>query len=78
MENTHVRGISTEENDRLLNIVRRGNGSVVTWHRAQIVLWSAKGLDVTRIAPLAFTSEESVQSVIDGFNHDGLGSLHPH
>ena len=31
---------------RLVRIVRRGSGSVVTWRRAQMVLLSAQGMDV--------------------------------
>jgi hypothetical protein len=37
-----LRGISNEEGNRLLRIVRRDSGSVVTWRRAQIVLLSAQ------------------------------------
>jgi hypothetical protein len=33
-----VRTISNDEGNRLLRIVRRGTGSVVTWRRAQMVL----------------------------------------
>jgi hypothetical protein len=77
METVRVRDLSNDEGDRLLGIFRKGNGSVVTWHRAQMVLWSAKGWDVNHIADLAFTSEEDVATVIQRFNSDGLGSLHP-
>ena len=41
-----VREITNEEGNRLLRIVRRGSGSVVRWRRAQMVLWSAQGMDV--------------------------------
>jgi hypothetical protein len=78
MEPLHVREISNDEADRLMTIVRQGNGSVTTWHRAQIVLWSAQGLEPPRIAPLAFTSEDRVAAVIHGFNDGGLESLHAH
>jgi hypothetical protein len=44
----------------------------VTWRRAQIVLWSAQGMDVAQIAPLAFTSEDRVRAVIHNFNADGF------
>ena len=35
---------------RLVRIVRRDSGSVMTWRRAQMVLLSAQGLDVAGIA----------------------------
>ena len=38
-----VRAVTNEEGDRLLRIVRRGSGSVVTWRRAQMVLLSLRG-----------------------------------
>jgi hypothetical protein len=37
-EGIRVRQISKEEGQRLLRIVRRSSGSVVTWRRAQMVL----------------------------------------
>ena len=45
-----VREISDDEGNRLKRIVRRGSGSVVTWRRAQMVLWSAQGMSVPQIA----------------------------
>lgn len=36
-----VRAIDNDEGNRLLRIVRRSSGSVVTWRRAQMVLLSA-------------------------------------
>jgi transposase len=77
MQPIRVREISNDEGNRLLRIVRRGEGSVVTWRRAQIVLWSAQGMAVPRIAPLAFTSEDRVREVIHNFNDDGFESLYP-
>lgn len=41
-ERVQVREISNEEGNRLLRMVRRDSGSVVTWRRAQIVLLSAQ------------------------------------
>jgi hypothetical protein len=55
-----VREIDDDEGNRLMRIVRRGSGSVVTWRRAQMVLWSAQGMSVPQIAGLAFTSEDRV------------------
>ena len=76
-ERVRVREISGDEGNRLLRIVRRSSGSVVTWRRAQIVLWSAQGMDVAQIAVLAFTSEDRVREVLHNFNDDGFGSLYP-
>jgi hypothetical protein len=57
-ERRRVREIDDDEGRRLLRIVRRGSGSVVTWRRAQMVLLSAQGMDVAAIAKVAFTSED--------------------
>ena len=45
-DGVRVREITNDEGNRLLRIVRRSSGSVVTWRRAQIVLLSAQGMDV--------------------------------
>ena len=72
-----VREIDDDEGRRLVRIVRRGSGSVVTWRRAQMVLLSAQGMDAAAIAAVAFTSEDRVRDVIRNFNADGFGSLYP-
>ena len=72
-----MREIDDDEGGRLVRIVRRGSGSVVTWRRAQMVLLSAQGMDVPAIARVAFTSEDRVRDVIRNFNADGFGSLYP-
>ena len=72
-----VREITNEEGNRLLRIVRRSSGSVVTWRRAQMVLLSAQGMDVAQIANVAFTSPDRVRAVIHNFNDDGFDSLVP-
>src|SRR5437764_2387905 len=72
-----VRSISNDEGNRLLRIVRRSSGSVVTWRRAQMVLLSAQGMDVTQIAKVTFTSPDRVREVINNFNEDGFDSLYP-
>ena len=72
-----VREISDDEGNRLKRIVRRGSGSVVTWRRAQMVLWSAQGMSVPQIARLAFTSEDRVRDVLHNFSADGFDSLYP-
>jgi transposase len=76
-ERLRVREIDDDEGRRLLRIVRRGTGSVVTWRRAQMVLLSAQGMDVAAIAGVAFTSEDRVRDVIHNFNTDGFSSLYP-
>ncbi|MFF4777000.1 IS630 family transposase [Microtetraspora fusca] len=76
-ERVRVREIDDDEGNRLLRIVRRGTGSVVTWRRAQMVLLSAQGMSVGRIAKVASTSEDRVRDVIHNFNADGFDSLYP-
>lgn len=74
-----VRELANDEETRLLRIVRRGgSGPVVTWRRAQMVLLSARGMDVAPIAEVAFTSPDRVRDVLHNFNTDGFESLHPH
>jgi transposase len=73
----HVREISNDDGQRLLRMVRRSSGSVVTWRRAQIVLLSAQGMDVAGIAKVTFTSADRVRDVIHNFNTDGFASPQP-
>ena len=63
-ERLRVREIDDDEGRRLVRIVRRDSGSVVTWRRAQMVLLSAQGMDAARSAKVAFTSEDRVRDVI--------------
>ena len=72
-----VRPISNDEGNRLLRIVRRSSGSVVTWRRAQMVLLSAQGMAVPQIAEVTFTSADRVRDVIHNFNADGFDALYP-
>jgi transposase len=72
-----VRTISNDEGNRLLRMVRRSSGSVVTWRRAQMVLLSAQGMDVAGIAKVTFTSADRVRDVLHNFNADGFDSLVP-
>src|SRR5690242_14738274 len=76
-ERLRVREIDDDEGRRLVRIIRRGSGSVVTWRRAQMVLLSAQGMDVAAITKVAFTSEDRVRDVIRNFNADGFSSLYP-
>ena len=72
-----VRPVSNDEGNRLLRIVRRGTGSVVTWRRAQMVLLSAQRMPVANIAEVTFTSPDRVRDVLHNFNTDGFDSLYP-
>ena len=76
-EGLRVRDLSNDEGNRLLRIVRRSSGSVVTWRRAQMILLSAQGMDVAGIARVSFTSPDRVRDVINNFNADGFDSLYP-
>lgn len=76
-EGLRVRELSVEEGNRLLRIVRRSSGSVVTWRRAQMVLLSAQGMDVAGIAKVTFTSPDRVREVLNNWNGDGFDSLYP-
>jgi len=76
-DGVRVREITNDEGNRLLRIVRRSSGSVVTWRRAQMVLLSAQGMDVAQIAKVAFTSPDRVRAVLHNFNEDGFDSLVP-
>ena len=77
VQRVQVRPISDEEGNRLLRIVRRSSGSVVTWRRAQMVLLSAQGMPVAKIAEVTFTSPDRVRDVLHNFDADGLDSLQP-
>jgi transposase len=72
-----VREITNQEGNRLLRIVRRSTGSVVTWRRAQMVLLSAQGMDVAQIAQVTFTGPDRVRDVLHNCNLDRFASLYP-
>jgi transposase len=72
-----VRPLNNDEGNRLLRIVRRGTGSVVTWRRAQVVLLSAQRMPVAKIAEVTFASPDRVRDVLHNFNADGFDSLYP-
>lgn len=76
-ERVRVREIDDDEGQRLLRIIRRGSGPVVTWRRAQMVLLSAQGMPVAMIAEVTFTSPDRVRDLIHNFNTDGFDSLYP-
>jgi transposase len=77
-ERVRVRDLTNKEGNRLLRIVRRSSGSVVTWRRAQMMLLSAQGMDVPAIAKVTFTSHDRVRDVLHNFNADGFDALYPH
>jgi transposase len=72
-----LREISNEEGNRLLRIVRRTSGSVVTWRRAQIVLLAAQGMTPARISEVVFTDPDTVRDLTHNFNRDGFDALYP-
>jgi transposase len=72
-----LRPITDYEGNRLLRIVRRSSGSVVTWRRAQMVLLAAQRMPAPKIAQVTFTSEDRVRDVLHNFNLDGFDSLSP-
>ena len=72
-----LREISSEEGNRLLRMIRRSSGSVVTWRRAQIVLLAAQRMPAPRIAEVVFTDPDTVRDVIHNFNRDGFEALYP-
>jgi hypothetical protein len=63
-----VRKISNDEGNRLLRIVRRGTGSVVTWRRPQMMLLSAQRMFVAKIAEVTVTSPDRVRDVLHNFS----------
>lgn len=50
---------------------------MVTWWRAQMLLLSAQGMPVAKIAEVTFTSADRVRDVIHNFNVDGFDALYP-
>ncbi|MEH1169674.1 helix-turn-helix domain-containing protein [Micromonospora sp. CPCC 205539] len=49
----------------------------MTWPQAQMVLLSAQGTPVAKVAEVTFTSADRVHDVIHNFNADDFESLHP-
>ena len=62
-ERLRVREIDDDEGGRLVRIIRRGSGSVVTWRRAQMVLPPAQGMDAAAIAKVAECAGLAPQSL---------------
>ena len=63
-EPVRVREIEGNEGQRLLRIIRRGTGSVVTWRRAQMVLLSAQVMPVARIGAVVTVCTQGFIAVI--------------
>lgn len=77
LNGVRVRELDGSEGRRLRRTDRRGTGPVVTWSRAQVVLLSAQGMTVVKIAEVKFTSTDRVRDVFHNDNADGFDSLHP-
>lgn len=71
-----VRDIDDDEGQRLLRIVRKGTGSVVTWRRAQMVLLPAQSMPVAKIAEMTFASSDRIRDVLHNFNADCFEALY--
>jgi hypothetical protein len=76
-QRVQVREIDDDEGQRLVRIIRRGSGPVVTWRRAKMILLSAQGMNAAAIAKVAFTSEDPGRDVIRHFSADGFSSRCP-
>lgn len=73
-----ARRLTSEEGERLLRIVRRGEHGTIRVRRAMIVLASSSGNSVQAIARLTTAHENTVRRVIHGFNEIGLEVVEPH
>lgn len=69
-----LREITNEEGNRLLRIVHRDSGSVVTWRRAQIVLLSAQRMSHSQTSVLAEISRQIVRLYKEQFGCDPTGA----
>jgi hypothetical protein len=66
-ERVRVREIDDDEGKRLVRIVRRGTGSVVTWRRAQTVLPSAQNKKIGKSKPSEHGARiERLYAIADG------------
>lgn len=74
-ERVRVREIEDDEGQHPLQIIRRGTGSVLTWRRAQVVLLSAQGMPVAKIAKSKPADFLVAEGVIDDISHKGLRVL---
>jgi hypothetical protein len=77
VQGVQVRTITNDEGNKLLRMVRRSSGSVVTWRRAQMVLLSAQGMDVAGIAKVTFTTPDRVRDVLHNSTPTGSTRCSP-
>jgi hypothetical protein len=70
-----VRQLRGDEVQHLWSLVEDGARSVITWQRAQIVLWSGSGWSIAAVARQALMSEHRVAAIVENFNADGMASL---
>jgi transposase len=76
-DNPRARQVDEAEISDLWRFAGNGNGSPITWQRAQIVLLSTQGSNIASIAQHTVTSAERVRAVIRNFNSDGFASFDP-
>nr|WP_220377975.1 hypothetical protein [Streptomyces inhibens] len=69
-----MREIDDNEGHRLLRIIRRGAGAVVSWRRARMVFLSAQGVTMGKAAEVTFAGTDRVRDVPHNF--DANGSTH--
>lgn len=72
----YVRDIKDFEGRKLQQIVRRSTNRIKV-RRAQVILSSAQGFKVPRIAEMLYYSPEHVRTIIKGFDTDGFSALEP-
>jgi hypothetical protein len=70
-----LREVSNEEVNRLLRIVPRPSGAVVTWRRAQIVPHASQGMSPARLSEAVCT--DTVRDVIHNCNRYGFDARYP-
>lgn len=70
----YVREITNEEGQKLQRLLRRSKDPV-EMRRAAVVLQSAQGFKVLKIARSQFYTEKHVRTIIKRFNEEGFASL---
>jgi len=70
----YVREITNKKGERLRRLVRRSKDRV-EMRRAAVILQSAQGFKVPKIARSQFYSEKHVRTIINRFNAKGFSSL---
>ena len=72
----YVRDIKITEGRKLQQILRQSRNRIRV-RRAQVVLSSAQGFKVPRIAEQFYYSEQHVRTIIKEFNESGFEALEP-